>query len=227
MASCILLSCGNKKADSAVDANDSLANEKVLAQDSVSKDEQEQSQEKVLSLPVSVEQLAKDWREASKELYVYDESMLNQYLVTDLDSDGNPEVLLFGTDPASPSAILFYKDGKMVNSNCASDGYSTYYIGKGNDGSAWFAEEYDNHAGDYRMWSTCYYKIENCNIVALGEKVISREGVSEEEDEDYEMSEYSDIPKGVEIPELDSYYELKDWKSVKFDFSKLPPRKEN
>lgn len=221
LAPCVMLSCGSKKTECAGEGEhpDTAVTQRV--EDEVKEDGVKEKA--VLKLPVSIEQLAKDWREASAEIYIYDDNLINQYQVTDLDGDGNPEVLLHGSDPGSPSALLFYKDGKMVNSHCASDGYSIFSIGKGEDGSGWFAEEYDNHGGDYRIWSTSYFKVAHFDIEPVGEKVISRDGI-DEEGEDYKMSEDCTVPKNVKIPDMEEFSNLKGWITVKLDFSQLPPR---
>lgn len=168
--------------------------------------------EMTYELPVSKAQLIKDCMNDYDDEYL---DMFNLYQVMDL-GNGYKAVLLFGEDSASPSAILTYLNGKLVDHDFARDGYNTFSIGKDGKGVVWFADEFDNHGGDYREWHTSYYKIQKGKLVGVGGASVNRNGIAED-GEDYNYEESRDLPKNCKLPEFVTFYDMAGW--AKIDFS--------
>lgn len=159
------------------------------------------------SSALTTEKIKKDWQAIADEWDYIDASLLNRYQITDYDEDGNPEVLLYGDDSAAPSGILLYKNGVISDSYLVSDGYNSLSICKGDDGVVWFVDEYDDHMGESRTWSTSYYNIKDCKLVEVGS--------SETIFQDGEISDATcDLPEGTDVPLQTPYCDMEGWNPI-------------
>lgn len=146
-----------------------------------------------------------------KEKYESFAANFTKYLVIDLDEDGRDEILLYGDGPGSPQGIMIYRgSGNLVTSFCVPDGYSTLKVSRG-EKKLWLVDEHDDHMGESRTWNTQYYNLEKIDFVAIGSIIVSRDGKGIEP-KNTKTNNY--MPKGVKIPDLFSFGELKGWQEL-------------
>lgn len=162
-----------------------------------------------LPLPVSREQLIKDWRLASYS--GYDQSVYPYfYKCIDIDLDGNAEVLLMGEDQTGgPRALLCYRDGVLVDMDYASDGYDTFSISRPDKNKGIFATMHDDHMGANRSWYTFYHLIQKSQLTDVGSHAIESEYNEETEDIDY-LESY-DLPEEYREIKLVEFENLANW----------------
>lgn len=152
----------------------------------------------------------------------------DEYLLTDVDEDGTPEIFVQQTDGDHQSLVLEWKDNTLKTLDMCFDGYQTPGIAKG----GFIVVEYDYHDGpEVRHYEYSWLKRKNGETVSSGSNSMiidnrEPEDIDEEEEPEYHLEDnpycdadtyYKVAPK---VEDMTFAYDMKGWKKIpKIDFT--------
>lgn len=159
--------------------------------------------------PVSDETICNDWYNEFRKL---DENATDstlprpsEYWVLNLENDELDEILVRGEDDICYAMLAYNAEGELVFADATNDGYQELGWANG-----WYLTRYDDHMGEYRTWTTSYYKIENGKFDYVGEKTVGLKGL----DEEGEPISYEEDGTNGQAPAdslVTMFYEMDGW----------------
>lgn len=171
-----------------------------------SKQADTQSGDSNSNLPVSEEQLCKDWARAYQEDWAFEPENVpipETYLPYDIDGDGRPEILVKA--PYNTGLFAYDKEGQVSFSYVNYDNYDELGVGPG-----WFVTLHDDHMGESRHWTFDYCRVKEGKYESIGTYSIERVGVTEDGEYEEEVVDGTgdQRPSGEEYT---MYYDLEGW----------------